>query len=153
NFRLIPKVLRFRAVPRPVRTLMGRALHTLAPARVATRKAASLLRSRAGIHETYALARSIFWDEIRSNLLASPENLTPGAELVRSAIRSDELARDPVNRVSQLELSLYMRNTLLRDADVCSMAHGLEVRVPLLDHHLVELVASLPGRIKAGDTT
>jgi asparagine synthase (glutamine-hydrolysing) len=28
------------------------------------------------------------------------------------------------------------------------MAHGLEVRVPLIDHHLVEHVASLPGRIK-----
>jgi asparagine synthase (glutamine-hydrolysing) len=150
NFRLIPKVLRFRAVPRRLRSLVGAAVGRLAPVRVATRKAARLLHSRADIYETYALARSIFWDEIRSDLLASPEALTSGAEMVRAAIPPDELAPDPVNRVSQMELCLYLRNTLLRDADICSMAHGLEVRVPLLDHLLVERVAPLPGKIKTG---
>jgi len=42
------------------------------------------------------------------------------------------------SRVSVLELSGYMRSVLLRDSDVLSMAHGLELRVPLLDHVLVE---------------
>jgi asparagine synthase (glutamine-hydrolysing) len=149
NFRLIPRAVRFRAVPRPLRRLMGRALR-LAPTRVATRKGASLLLSRAGIHETYAVARSVFWDEAREELLLRPEYLTPGAEVVRAAVGDDELAGDTVNQVSQLELVLYLRNTLLRDADVCSMAHGLEVRVPLLDHHLVDYVAALPGRLKVG---
>ena len=41
-----------------------------------------------------------------------------------------------------------MRDVLLRDADVMSMAHGLEVRVPLLDQDVVELVARLPGEFK-----
>ena len=45
---------------------------------------------------------------------------------------------DPINRVTHLELRNYMRNTLLRDADCMSMAHGLEVRVPFLDHKVVE---------------
>jgi glycosyltransferase involved in cell wall biosynthesis len=36
-------------------------------------------------------------------------------------------------RVSALELTRYMRNTLLRDSDWASMAHSLEVRVPLVD--------------------
>jgi asparagine synthase (glutamine-hydrolysing) len=150
NFRLIPRVLRFRAVPRPLRALLGQAIRCCAPTRVSTRKAASLLRSRGGIYETYGLARSIFWDEIRSGLLARPGEMTPAAEKVRSAIPPEELAEESINQVSQLELCLYMRNTLLRDADVCSMAHGLEVRVPLLDHKLVEYVAPLPGRHKTG---
>ena len=47
-----------------------------------------------------------------------------------------------------MELSSYMRNVLLRDSDVMSMAHSLEIRVPFLDHALVELVASLPGASK-----
>ena len=42
------------------------------------------------------------------------------------------------SRVSVLELSGYMRSVLLRDSDVLSMAHGLELRVPFLDHVLVE---------------
>jgi asparagine synthase (glutamine-hydrolysing) len=37
---------------------------------------------------------------------------------------------------------------LLRDLDQMSMAHALELREPLLDHVLVETVASLPGRLK-----
>jgi asparagine synthase (glutamine-hydrolysing) len=41
-------------------------------------------------------------------------------------------------RVSVLELGGYMRSTLLRDADAMSMAHSLELRVPFLDHELVE---------------
>ena len=58
---------------------------------------------------------------------------------------------DPFNQVSLFELSAYLRHMLLRDADVFSMAHGLEVRVPLLDHRLVELVAQMPGSFKQRD--
>lgn len=57
---------------------------------------------------------------------------------------------DLFNKVSQLEMNLYMANMLLRDTDAMSMAHGLEVRVPLLDHKLVEWVYSLPGEMKSG---
>jgi asparagine synthase (glutamine-hydrolysing) len=39
-------------------------------------------------------------------------------------------------------------NTLLRDTDSVSMAHSLEVRVPLLDHVLVEYVSQLPAEVK-----
>ena len=38
-----------------------------------------------------------------------------------------------LQRVSWYELAGYMRNTLLRDSDVLSMAHGLELRVPFID--------------------
>lgn len=37
------------------------------------------------------------------------------------------------NIAGSMELNLYMQNQLLRDADVMSMAHGVEIRVPFLD--------------------
>jgi asparagine synthase (glutamine-hydrolysing) len=46
-------------------------------------------------------------------------------------------------KVATLEASLYMRNQLLRDTDWSSMAHGLEVRVPLVDHVLLRTVATV----------
>lgn len=46
---------------------------------------------------------------------------------------------DLVN-VSYLESCVYMRNQLLRDSDVFSMAHSLELRVPFVDHLLYENV-------------
>ena len=55
---------------------------------------------------------------------------------------------DPINALSALELTNYIQNTLLRDSDVMSMAHALEVRVPLLDHVLVEKVLRVPGPLK-----
>ena len=41
-----------------------------------------------------------------------------------------------------------MANQLLRDTDVFSMANSLEVRVPFIDHKLVELLAKIPSRYK-----
>jgi asparagine synthase (glutamine-hydrolysing) len=52
---------------------------------------------------------------------------------------------------SRAELATYTANQLLRDTDVMSMAHSLEVRVPLLDERLVEGVLRLPAAIKKGE--
>jgi asparagine synthase (glutamine-hydrolysing) len=41
-----------------------------------------------------------------------------------------------------------MRNTLLRDSDVFSMAHGLELRVPFLDHEVARAAMSFPDSDK-----
>jgi asparagine synthase (glutamine-hydrolysing) len=49
-------------------------------------------------------------------------------------------------RVATLEASLYMRNQLLRDTDWASMAHSLEVRVPLVDSVLLSRLAALAVR-------
>ncbi len=49
---------------------------------------------------------------------------------------------------SQAELDHYLLNTLLRDSDVMSMAHGLECRPVLLDHVLVETALALPDEYK-----
>ena len=52
------------------------------------------------------------------------------------------------DEVSFLELSRYMRNQLLRDSDVMSMAWGLELRVPFVDKILLEKIASIPSNIR-----
>ncbi len=49
----------------------------------------------------------------------------------------------PYARVAALESSLYLRNQLLRDMDWASMAHSLEVRVPLVDAHLLRRLAPI----------
>jgi asparagine synthase (glutamine-hydrolysing) len=51
---------------------------------------------------------------------------------------------------SYLDLTFYMHNQLLRDTDFMSMRHSVEVRVPFLDHKLVEYVSSLPVSLKLG---
>jgi asparagine synthase (glutamine-hydrolysing) len=55
---------------------------------------------------------------------------------------------DAFGAVSCFELRSYMLNTLLRDADAMSMAHSLELRVPLLDHPIVEFVVAQAAAAK-----
>jgi asparagine synthase (glutamine-hydrolysing) len=42
----------------------------------------------------------------------------------------------------------YLPDYVLRKADLCTMAHGLELRAPFLDHRFVAAVAGLPGEIR-----
>ena len=56
-----------------------------------------------------------------------------------------------IQKISKNEIDSYMLNTLLRDNDVLSMAHSLEVRPILLDHKLVELSFSLDDSFKVKD--
>ncbi len=52
--------------------------------------------------------------------------------------------------VSRAELRTYTHHQLLRDTDVMSMSHSLEVRVPLLDRELVSFALRLPSSLKLG---
>ena len=52
------------------------------------------------------------------------------------------------NEASWLEINLYMQNQLLRDADVMSMAHGIEIRVPFLDTDFLRTVLKIQSDIK-----
>ena len=53
-----------------------------------------------------------------------------------------------LSQISVAELSNYIPDVLLRDADQMSMAHALEVRVPFLDYKLVEYVIGLDDKTK-----
>jgi asparagine synthase (glutamine-hydrolysing) len=53
--------------------------------------------------------------------------------------------RDVVNEISRIMVRGYLVNTLLRDMDATSMAHSLEVRVPLVDRVLLTLAFRAPG--------
>jgi asparagine synthase (glutamine-hydrolysing) len=66
----------------------------------------------------------------------------------RAGAVADGSAGSLFNWVSRAELTTYTHHQLLRDTDVMSMAHSLEVRVPFLDHKLVEMVLRLPTEIK-----
>lgn len=56
--------------------------------------------------------------------------------------------RDPLSRVQYLDIKTYLVGDILTKVDRASMAHGLEVREPLLDHKLVEWASGLQAACK-----
>jgi len=55
---------------------------------------------------------------------------------------------DPIGLVQYLDLKTYLVGDINTKVDRASMAHSLEVREPLMDHPLVEWLASLPSSLK-----
>ncbi|MGE0708058.1 MAG: asparagine synthase (glutamine-hydrolyzing) [Planctomycetota bacterium] len=149
SFTDVPRARRVGLMLGPAR----RALSLLAP--FAGRlgrgvvKLSELARRPLDLIELYLLRRELLLPEERLALFPAGEGA--GVPLAALAPLREELrGLDPVSRVSRLELGLYLQHMLLRDADAFSMAHSLELRVPLLDHRLVEEVAPLPARWKLG---
>jgi len=98
----------------------------------------------------YALARFTLWPEEQATLysaefcahLGAGKDHEDAAAVLHSLVRPGDR---PWRMVSLLEMQAYMGWRLLRDTDAMSMAHSLEVRVPLIDHEVVEFVCGLPA--------
>jgi asparagine synthase (glutamine-hydrolysing) len=153
NFRRVPSMehlaARLHLLPAPLRRLAA-SVSTAAGKRDRTRKFAQLAAADDSFVHPYFLARQLFADSEQESLFP-----TASYEGARSSLHDALLtsvtasaALDPVNRVSYLESFWYMTNTLLRDSDSMSMAHGLELRVPFLDRALVEACFQIPGKKK-----
>ena len=143
-----------RWVPGPLRRLTAGMAVRIASGD-AVRKAAAAWRSPRDFPHSYYFTRLLFTPS-RVRRLLSPyfEDREEGrAEISVWRKRMQDTAReaarlDSFTSVSCFELQSYMLNTLLRDTDTVSMANSLEVRVPFLDHRLVEFVARLPKAAK-----
>jgi asparagine synthase (glutamine-hydrolysing) len=116
----------------------------------AGRKLAALWRNSGAFPHPYYFMRTLYTPDHVSALRGA--NATSGDDrlwrdwMADTSHQADML--DSFNAISCLEARSYMVNTLLRDTDSVSMAHSLEVRVPLLDHVLVEFVSRLPAEVK-----
>ncbi|MCA9471140.1 MAG: asparagine synthase (glutamine-hydrolyzing) [Nitrospirales bacterium] len=60
---------------------------------------------------------------------------------------------DPTARIQYVDVKTYLPDDILVKVDRASMAHSLEVRAPILDHHFMELAASIPASLKLQGTS
>ena len=101
--------------------------------------------------EAYFHSVSIFRDDMRQQLYSSEFKRQLGG--YRAAEVFHEHARrvqtdDPLSLIQYLDMQTYLVGDINTKVDRASMAHALEVREPLMDHKLVEWVASLGSNLK-----
>jgi asparagine synthase (glutamine-hydrolysing) len=136
SFRRARTLARYARVPARAR---------FAAARVAARvggvrgeKMALGLRHSAPADAAYVASRTLFGPHQVCDL--SGACAAPGENAPRDLTL--------LQQASWRELTGYMRDTLLRDSDVFSMAHGLELRVPFLDREVVSAAFQVADRLK-----
>ena len=101
------------------------------------------------VAQRLANLRRILSDDAIEAALAAPLRLSFRPGFLEAAIQPEIDERlDPVAQTGLVECRRYLLHTLLRDADVMSMGHSLEVRPVLLDHVLVEHALALPPEAK-----
>jgi asparagine synthase (glutamine-hydrolysing) len=133
---------------------MAEKVSTLVSNKDAHRKMAALWQDPNVFPHPYFYTRLLFTPAQVHGLMSS-NGVGPADPWVQWLTQTAEGSQqlDDFTAVSCLESRSYMVNTLLRDTDAMSMANSLEVRVPFLDHPIVEYVTRLPGSIKRTNGT
>jgi len=150
SFTEVPRLAtwnRWLSMTGPLRRAAGRGIEkTSSDPR--WRRVGDLLSHRPTLVNAYETFRGIY---TRAESLAITQRYVPGAGPFDESADAPE-APTAADRISQLELTRYMRNQLLRDSDTMSMSVGLELRVPFLDGPLVEAMVRIPAhhRLRAG---
>lgn len=144
-------------VPAAVRSTVGQTTHKLRGASIAGAKTAAMLASDGQLASVYPLIRQVLSPAQRETLLTpafwqrTAALADPYQPLLSKAFEQTKVGF--ISQISYAEARTYMHDVLLRDTDQMSMAHALEVRVPLLDHQLVEYVMGLPDEHKVANGT
>lgn len=137
--------------PKWMRAAVGNALYRMKPSIAAQKKTAVLEAGYFDLEYIYWVSRVLFFDRrIKQvlnlkNLPANSAYLTVQEQL---AYGTEGFNLPILSQVSIAEITTYLQNVLLRDTDQMSMAHALEVRVPFMDHHLVEYVLGINDTMK-----
>ncbi len=154
SFRDTPRLARWlpawRALPNRLRAPV---LTRLQRGDTRRRKLADVLTHARHVNEVGAMQRRVFSQKNVDALLsrdartsaAAPRPFHPALD----SLATDLELEKQFELVSAWELRTYMADVLLRDSDVMSMRHSLELRVPFVDRPLIEWLWRQPAKFKS----
>ncbi|MEX2597915.1 MAG: asparagine synthase (glutamine-hydrolyzing), partial [Salibacteraceae bacterium] len=140
--------------PKALRSIAGDLLKKWKPGFPSSKTKEVIIADYFDLQHLYPIFRKVLLDDQVAELLAKPSLPANRVEevIIDLGTYHDFSALPTLSRISIAEMQTYMQNVLLRDTDQMSMAHALEVRVPFLDHELVEYVMHVGDPVKYPNT-
>jgi asparagine synthase (glutamine-hydrolysing) len=160
SFVDVPRARRWarRLAPIPkatLRKIAAIAVQTILPGEIPPQtrwgKLGDALATRGALVELYQVSYGLFSSAFVQQLRRTPvpDGMDFGLHAARArALETMISGRSELEAVSLLELSCFVGDRLLPDTDAASMAVSLEVRVPLLDHEVIEAATALDERAR-----
>lgn len=143
SFRKVPRLAKLRQIAQfggPLSAAAVRMAGEVGGSRF--RRLNDLMSSPASLENAYAVFRGVYSRDEAQVLTVHYAGACAAIDGGVAPASSDPTVQDSISR---LELTRYMRNQLLRDSDVMSMASGVELRVPLIDSVLFDALAHVPA--------
>lgn len=150
-FKRLSRLSRYNWVttlPRGMRKMVGDLIITSSSSVAATKIGQMLGMPDWQLPQIYPITRQVLPDEVIQPLVQSNTDRSNRVQRIVSQSQRQAGSLPYLSQVAVAEITTYMQNTLLRDTDQMSMAHALEVRVPFLDHKLVEYVTGISDKMK-----
>src|SRR4051794_35179639 len=143
SFRRLPAAMRWKKRTSSLRPALTPIVSSLLPERL-TPRWQHFMDGNGRMDAAYRTQRGLFMpaeiEELAGPALRDRWQTTAARVASAEAALFRGTASTPEGDVARLETRVYLGSQLLRDLDVMSMAHGLEVRVPFVDHILLDAV-------------
>jgi asparagine synthase (glutamine-hydrolysing) len=143
SFRRLPAALRWKRRLQPIVPAVAPLISAALPERL-TARWQHFASGNGRLNAAYRTQRGLFMP-VEAERIAGPALKDRWASASSRVSEAESALFDGVSSslegdVARLETRVYLGSQLLRDLDVMSMAHGLEVRVPFVDHVLLDAV-------------
>jgi asparagine synthase (glutamine-hydrolysing) len=155
SYRQVPRIVESLSAvgSMPVFGKVWRVVTAQTMKRMTSPKYAGLLEYGGSYPGAYLLRRGLYMPWELPNVM-DPDMAAQGLRELHPLLSMEEMLRPFENmtgpiasrlRVTALEMSMYLRQQLLRDADWAGMAHSVEIRTPFVDFKLLHDLAPLLG--------
>lgn len=147
-YREPAEVAKFQRIPTPMRALL-RILSGLLPEGVKGKD--YIRRATTPLSQRYFGNALIFNENHKDQLLNIRKNHRLLATDITAPYFEQAKHLDDISQMQYLDFNTWLSGDILVKADRMTMAHSLELRVPFLDHHVVEFAATIPPHLKIAD--
>ncbi|MFE6795737.1 asparagine synthase (glutamine-hydrolyzing) [Paenibacillus chitinolyticus] len=141
------------SLPLSVRRMLHRLVKML-PAGMKGRN--YLLRGTTPLEERFLGNAKIFTEDMKAEVLRVDSEMLKRYQnpfQIAAQYYDKTKHQDPVTRMQYIDMNLWMPGDILMKADKMTMAHSLELRVPLLDKELFEVARRIPTKYRIAEGT